>query len=317
MRIVMLASGAFAEPTIRWLADSNYEIPLLITQPARGSGRGLRATPTPARHAAEEHGIQVLEVENVNTAEIIGAVRELDARVMLVIAFGQKLGPEFLSASPGGAINLHASLLPYYRGAAPINWAIVRGETQSGCTVFRIVQRMDAGPILAQDALDIEPNETAGALHDRLAQVGVETVKRALVQFENSEDPHGVAQDESLVTLAPKLKKTDGWVNFWGDGRTVLNHIRGMTPWPGATAFLKTAQQSHQMTILSAERTDVLAGGLTPGTLDSSYRVATADRLIQILEVQPAGGRAMAWRDFINGRRVVSGDRFEVSADPA
>lgn len=315
MRVVVLASGAFAGPSIRWLASSGHEIPLLITQPSRGSGRGRKPTPTPAKLLADELGIPCVECENVNSPDFVERVRDLKPFVMLVIAFGQKLGSEFLSASPGGAINLHASLLPKYRGAAPINWALARGETTTGCTVFRIVSRMDGGPILAQDALEIDPNETAGALHDRLAVLGARSVESALAQFENGRIPDGAAQDDRLATLAPKLKKSDGQIDFSQDAQAILCRIRAMTPWPGATTALKTEREIVPLTIIAAAPTEFACDGLTPGTLDSAFQVATQDYLIEIIEVQPSGGRVMRWRDFLNGRQVRPGDRFVSGID--
>jgi methionyl-tRNA formyltransferase len=317
MRIVVLASGAFAEPTVRWLAHSGHEIGLVITQPARGSGRGRRATPTPVKVLAEELGLPIAEVENVNTPESIARIRELSPRVMLVIAFGQKLGSDLLGAAPGGAINLHASLLPKYRGAAPINWAIARGESQTGCTVFRIVNKMDAGPIFAQDATDIHPEETAGELHDRLADLGVQTVQAALAMFELDENAVGIPQDESLVSQAPKLKKSDGHINFAHPARDIFNRIRGMTPWPGATAnFVSASGRREPVTIVrsliaSQTRASIGESALAPGTLDAEMQIVTADGLLEITDIQPASGRIMSWADFVNGRHVRPGDRFE------
>ncbi len=316
MRLIVLASGAFAEPTIRWLAQSGHEMALVITQPARGSGRGRRATPTPVKTLSDELGLSVAEIENVNTAESIARIRGLSARVMLVIAFGQKLGPELLGAAPGGAMNLHASLLPKYRGAAPINWAIARGEVQTGCTVFRIVNKMDAGPIFAQDTTDIHPEETAGELHDRLAVLGVQTVQAAMAMFERDENPVGIPQDESLASQAPKLKKSDGQINFALPAREIINRIRGMTPWPGATANFVSGSGRHEpVTIvrsLIASQFGESAGGsaLAPGTLNAELQIVTVDGLLEITHIQPASGRIMSWADFVNGRHVRPGDRF-------
>ncbi|MEK7730436.1 MAG: methionyl-tRNA formyltransferase, partial [Planctomycetota bacterium] len=135
MRIVFLASGAFAQPTLRWLAQSQHEVALVVTQPAKGSGRGQHLTRTPVRAMADELGLETLEAENVNAPDVVARLCSLEASVGLVIAFGQKLGQELLGSMPGGCINLHASLLPKYRGAAPINWAVARGEEKTGCTV--------------------------------------------------------------------------------------------------------------------------------------------------------------------------------------
>src|SRR3989304_4518648 len=183
MRIVFLASGAFAQPTLRWLAQSRHEVALVVTQPARGSGRGRHVTRTPVNALAEELGLEPLEAEDVKAPDAVSRLCRLEGRAGLVIAFGQKLGPELLTMMPGGCITLHASLLPKYRGAAPINWAVVRGEEKTGCTVFRITNRMDAGPILVTRWTEIKPEETAGELHDRLAGIGGDAMKAAMELF--------------------------------------------------------------------------------------------------------------------------------------
>ena len=327
MRLVLLASAAFATPTIRWLAESEHGIALVVTQPARGSGRGRHTTPTPVKVLADELGLPVVEVENVNTPEFIEKVRSLDARLMLAIAFGQKLGPEFLAATPAGAINLHASLLPKYRGAAPINWAVVRGERETGNTVFRIVSRMDAGPILAKHAAPIEPDETAGELHDRLADLGVQTVRDAFALFADGINPPGTPQDDAQATLAPKLKKSDGFIDFALTARSVVDLIRGMTPWPGATARYVAASGRAEVVTITRARSDADnaapetplppplprgdTGGFQPGTTDDRLLVAAGDGFVRIVEIKPASGRTMSWIDFVNGRHVSPGDRFE------
>ena len=236
MRILFVGSGEFALPTLRRLVDGGHEVPLIVTQPAKPSGRGRRTQATPVRDLAEELGIKSIEPDDVNALEIVSRIKSLDARLGVVVAFGQKLGPGLLQAMPGGCLNLHASLLPALRGAAPIHWAIVRGAARTGCTVFRVVKRMDAGPILATCETAIDPQETTGALHDRLAKLGVEAVQEAIAQFEGGEIPSGTPQDDALATPAPKLKKADGFIHFDRPTREVLNRIRGMTPWPGAAA---------------------------------------------------------------------------------
>lgn len=313
MRIVVLASGAFAESTIRWLAQSGHEVPLIVTQPSRGSGRGRKQTPTPVRVLADELKIPSAEMEDVNSPESLGLLKSLSPRILLVIAFGQKLGSPLLQLAPCGAINLHASLLPKYRGAAPINWAIVNGETQTGCTVFQIVSKMDAGPIFAQDAADILPDETAGELHDRLAILGVQTVQAALAMFEQTDSPVGISQDDALATKARKLKKTDGYIDFAAPAREVYNRIRGMSPWPGATAtFVSSSGRNETITIVGARcLPEAQALRESPGTLDAQLHVQTVDGVIEVLAIQPAGSRAMSWADFVNGRHVRPGDRFE------
>ena len=322
MRIVFIASGAFAQPTLRWLANSEHEVPLVITQPARPAGRGRRITRTPAGALAEELGFETLSVEDINTPDIVDRLRSLDARLGLVIAFGQKLGPEILASMPGGCINLHASLLPKLRGAAPINWAIIRGEERTGCTVFKIVKRMDAGPILSARWTAIKPEENAGELHDRLAGVGVDAVDAALALYADGALPEGKPQDDSLATVAPKLKKTDGHVRFDLPAQTVAAHICGMTPWPAATArFVSLEDRWENVTLTRARRAeDPSRPSEQPGMIDERRYVAADDGYVEILEVKPSSGRHMSWADYVNGRHVAAGDRFvrpEIAAEDA
>ncbi len=311
MRLVFLGSGEFAAPTLRWLHACPHEVALVVSQPPRGSGRGRRTTPTPAAALARELGFPTLETEEVNDPAIIARITSLGARLGVVVAFGQKLSAGLLGSLPGGCINLHASLLPKYRGAAPIQRAIVAGECQTGCTVFRIVERMDAGPTLVQRSLAIEPEETAGELHDRLAQLGVDAVGEALDMFA-SEIPPGRPQDDARTTYARKLAKADGVIDFQRSSEVIARHIRGMSPWPGATTTYHSADgRWERVTLLRARALPAPASvGLPPGTLDTSLHAATGDGVVEVLEIQPSSGRRMGWKDYVNGRRVVPGDRF-------
>lgn len=312
MRIVFLGSGEFAVPTLRWLAENEFDVPLVITQPARGAGRGRKQKMTAVASQALANGWEVWEVSDVNENAVVERMRSLDAKLGLVIAFGQKLGDELLGAFPGGCINLHASLLPKYRGAAPINWAVVNGEKRTGCTVFRIVQRMDAGPILCDRWTYIKPQETAGELHDRLAGVGVDTVQAALTLYEGDELPQGTPQDDGAATAAPKLTKRHGYVDFAKPAREVTNHVLGMTPWPGASAKYIAADGKWEAVQIvrtrPAEDSSTPSGD--PGTIDQRRFVAAGDAYIEILEIKPSSGRVMTWPEYVNGRHVAAGDRF-------
>lgn len=312
MRIAFLASGEFAVPTLRWLSQSEHDVPLVITQPSRPSGRGRKVTPTPIRKWADDLGLKTLEVEDINASDIVRKLRTCEAHVGLAIAFGQMLGDGVLSAFPGGCINLHASLLPRYRGAAPINWAIIKGEERTGCTVFRIVRKLDAGPILTTRCTAINPEETAGELHDRLAAIGVDAVRAAIPLFENGATPQGEPQDEHDVTLAPKLKKSDGYVRFDRSAADVVDHIHGMTPWPGATAKYESQDgRWEKLTIIRARQAeDPSKPTIEAGTIDGRCFVAAVDGFIEILEVQPSSGRIMPWCDYVNGRHVSAGDKL-------
>ena len=211
MRIVYLGSGEFGIECLNALADSAHELVFIVTQPPQPAGRGRRECPTPVCHWANTHLVPFIETGNVNTPEIIEQVAHHQPDLKIVIAFGQKIGPELIDMPPKGAINVHASLLPKYRGAAPINWAIINGETKTGISIITLAHKMDAGQILAQAETQIAPDETAGSLHDRLAQLAapllLETVEKIATGTAVYTD-----QDHSKATYAPKLRKNDGFL---------------------------------------------------------------------------------------------------------
>ena len=317
MRIVFMGSGEFAVPTLRWLAQSGHETPLVVTQPARTAGRGRKVASTPVAIAARSLGLDVAEVENVNDSAVIRRIADVRAQLGLVVAFGQKIGAHLLSIPPGGFVNLHASLLPKYRGAAPINWAIARGEERTGCTVFRLVERMDAGPILSSRWTLIKPEETADELHDRLAGIGVDAVQAALALFEDTEVPKGEPQNDAEATLAPKLKKSDGFIDFRRPARDVVRHVLAMTSWPGASTTYCSKDGRWERVLLCRIRVaeDPTRADLQAGALDSRLFVAARDRFIEILELKPSSGRMMTWPEYVNGRHVSAGDRFASSPE--
>ncbi|HEY3243934.1 MAG TPA: methionyl-tRNA formyltransferase [Phycisphaerae bacterium] len=332
MRIVLFASGEFALPTLRWLCSSPYEVARVVTQPDRLSGRGRRPTPTAVRELAEQYHLPVLASEDVNAPAVLDDLARLSARLGLVIAFGQKLGSrltvraaESASTSPAvfrcGCVNLHASLLPRHRGAAPVNYAILSGDEETGVTVFRLTERIDAGDILETRRTRIREAETADELHDRLAEIGVEAVQAALGLFENKQEPVGTPQPLEGATRAPKLRKEDGWIDFARPARDVANQIRGLWSWPGAACdYVSKDGLRRERVILARARASEpqASAGLPPGTLDGSLLAAAGTGAIEILEIKPASGRLMSWRDFVNGHRVAIGDRFvTITARPA
>lgn len=312
MRIVFMASGEFAIGTLRHLAQSDHEVAAVVTQPARGAGRGRRITPTPVHSLADEFDLPVFEADEVNHPDFVEKIRSLEADLGLIIAFGQKLGPELLAAIRGGCVNLHASLLPRYRGAAPINWAVVNGEEKTGVTVFKIVERMDAGPILTSRWTYLKPEETAGELHDRLAGIGVDAVRTTLDMFADGNVPEGEPQDEALATKAPKLTKKDGDIDFALPARRVCRHICGMTPWPQASARFEAQDgRWEKVAVVRARPAEPMTPpSIDPGLIDARLCVAAADGFIELLEIKPAAGRTMTWREYVNGRHVSEGDRF-------
>lgn len=228
MRIVFLGSAEFGLPTLKRLHD-RHEVVAVVSQPDRPAGRKRKLAPTPVAAFARDQGMTVHTTDDVNTDEFVDTIRRLEADAGIVIAFGQKLGQPLVAALGRLAVNLHGSLLPKYRGAAPVNWAVINGETETGLTVISLAQRMDAGLIYAQSATPIDPLETAGELHDRLAAMGPDLIEKVLADFDVGA-LQGREQDESQATRAPKLSKADGWVAFDADATQVRCRIHGLTP---------------------------------------------------------------------------------------
>ncbi len=311
MRVIFFGSGSFGVPVLRWLASSDHEIVAVVTQPDRPAGRGRRLRRTPAGQFATDDLLPVVLVKDVNAPGVVRDLLSRGARLGVVVAFGQKLGPSLLDGLPAGCINLHASLLPKFRGAAPVNWAIMRGEPRTGVTVFQLADRMDAGDILVQLETLIRPGETADELHDRLSQMGPSAIEPALQLFKSTDRPGGRPQDDRLATAAPRLTKADGHIRFSRPATELANRICGLWPWPGVTRHFHADNPPRRERVILARavaRSDKTS--LPPGTLTEQLRVATGEGVLELLEIKPINGRLMSWQDFVNGRRVRPGDRF-------
>lgn len=316
MRLLFFGSGAFALPTFESILHDGHEIVTVVTQPDRGRGRGKRLTPTPVKAAALAAGLPVVDPVDVNAPEIVGRLTALGADLAYVAAFGQKIGRAIRDACPAGMVNLHGSLLPALRGAAPIQWAVIRGHAEAGVTVFRLVEKMDAGPILVQRRTAIGVDETADELHDRLARIGCDAVRETLALLEADPTRPGTPQDPEKVTLAPKLKKTDGYITFDQPATELAHRVCGLWSWPGAVCRFTSADGCRDEIVTLAravpyEGRSAPAGSPdTLGHISEVMGVQVGDGELTILEIKPAGGRRMTWQDYVNGRRVRPGDRF-------
>lgn len=315
MRILFIGSGEFGVPTFRSLQSDRHEIVAAVSQPDRAAGRGKAIQPTPLRQFAESVGVRVLTPADVNATDVVAELRGLRVDLAYVVAFGQKIGPEILAMFPAGIINLHGSLLPAYRGAAPVQRAVLNGELESGVTIFRLVEKMDAGPILAQRRTAIAPEETADDLHDRLARIGCDCLRAAIDRLiANPADP-GEEQDASRATMAPKLKKSDGWADFTLPVASAAARINGLWSWPGAAArFVSADGKRNEVVALARVRpaqADPARTNTSPGALTDVLHVGCAAGELELLEIKPASGKLMDWRSFVNGRHVRPGDRFE------
>jgi methionyl-tRNA formyltransferase len=341
MRIVMMGTGSFAEPTFAALLARSGEVVGLFTQPDRATGKERGSTRQAHRgmkDLAVERGIPVLQPESINTPEDVASLRALRPDLLVVAAYGQILSNDVLASAAHGGINIHASWLPKYRGAAPINWAIYHGETRTGVSIIRMSIALDAGDILAQEAVDIGSQETAGELEARLGPLGAKLAVTVVDRIATSEPLAGVKQDKSLVTKAPKLTKEHGLIDWRRTAKEVCNQVRAMQPWPTAYTFLHRQSQAPLRLIVMkahAVRHEVAraghAGGElqlivmkadaalgpdgTPGTIyaDAAHKrlvVAAADGVVEIVELQPAGKRRMAASEFLRGNVLPPGARM-------
>lgn len=321
MRIIFLGSGAFGLPTLERLHQRG-QVVLVISQPDRPAGRHQQLRPTPVAEFALQHGLPLLRCRDVNSDQVIEQLRSLGADVAVVIAFGQKLSPVLVRAAGRLVINLHASLLPKYRGAAPINWAIICGEKETGLSVISVAEKIDAGLIYAQVATPIGPLETAGELHDRLAAMGPDLIEKVLEDFQAGRLA-GRPQDESQVTRAPRLSRADAWVDFSAPAGVVVRRIHGLTPWPGVHVEWQRAAGGRQQELILRRATaepwpqERVPGSFAPGAFVDERRVAAADGLVHLLEVQLPGRNTVSMDEFLRAHRPAPGDRLLCPQKPA
>jgi methionyl-tRNA formyltransferase len=299
MRVLFYGTPAFALPTLTALL-AHHRVAAVVTQPDRPAGRGQRAHPSPVKVLAIERGIPVLQPARLRDAGWPGRLAEHAAEVAVVVAFGQILPRPVLDVPPRGSINVHASLLPRYRGAAPIAWSIIRGERETGITTFRMDAGMDTGPVLLQRATAIGAGETAGELGERLAVLGADVLLETLDRLETLAPR---PQDARMATLAPRLRKEDGLLDWTEPAATLAARVRGLNPWPGAV----TSVDGSRLLIWRAE---TLGGAGASGVLtDAAGRLAigTGEGLLLPVEVQPENRRVMTWDAYLRGARLGPG----------
>lgn len=323
LRLVMMGTGTFAEPTFTALLAGRHPVVGLVTQPERevGARRGsTRQVGQGMAEIARARGVPVFQPESVNTPEGVEGLRAFRPDLLVVAAYGQILSKDVLAVPPHGGLNVHGSLLPKYRGAAPVAWAIYHGEARTGVTIIRMSVSLDAGDMLAQEAIDVGPDETAGAVEARLAQVGARLALQVIDQVAAGKT-QGVKQDKSQVTKAPKLTKEHGLIDWNRTGVEVCNQVRAMQPWPTAYTFLHRAGQPPLRVIVNrAACSGALMGGWetkVPGSIipedltHGRLLVEAADgSRVEVLELQPAGKKRMNAADFLRGHPLRPGDRF-------
>ena len=304
LKILFAGSGEFGAPTLQRLIDLGATIVRVYTQPDRPAGRGKKLTPTPIAQLAIDRRLDLVRTADINAEPLP------KADVLVVIAFGQKIAPHVTTHARLGSVNLHASLLPKYRGAAPIHSAILAGETITGNSVIRLADKMDAGAILGQSEVTILGTETTGELHDRLAEDGAFLMEKVLVDLRDNKSIER-EQDHALATLAPKLSRERSRIDFTQSARLVCDQIRGLAPWPGCRVRLMYGlTEIARLTLLRATPVDEQTA-LRPGEIDSEGYVRCGDVGIEILELQPEGGRPMPLDSYLNGHRWEAGMHLE------
>ena len=308
MRLLFAGSGAFGAPTLRRLVTSGATIAHVYTQPSKPAGRGRHLTPTPIAQVAVELGLPMTETPDVN------ALALPPAEALVVIAFGQKLSPAVVDHARFGAINLHASRLPKYRGAAPIHWAVINGDATTGNSVIRLAQRMDAGAVLAMSETPIGPTETTGELHDRLSLDGAPLVERVLIALrDGTETP--IEQDHSAATKAIKLSREASTIDWTREAAAIAHQICGMHPWPGCRVRLIDANGTDvdRITLVRARRSSAVTtiDGVAPGTIAIDGLVACGSGALEVVDLHPDGKQPVPMAAYFNNGRWRLGCRLE------
>jgi len=314
MVVLFFGTPRFAVPTLQHLLGSSHTVAGVVTQPDRPRGRGQKVTFAPVKALAVEHHIPVFQPDRLKPPETAGTLRAWNADVGVVAAYGRII-PEHLLAIPRlGMINVHASLLPKYRGAAPVHRAVMNGDAETGVTIMRVVKELDAGAMIAKVTRPISPDDTSDVVEDALSELGAKlllTVLDEMAAGSAREEP----QDDSQATYAPRLTKEEGLIDWSESATTIHNRVRGLYPWPHAYTYL------HGKRLILLRTQVVLAGReappYTPGTVVSvdtnAIRVATGQGEIALIELQPEGKRAMRVHDFVLGHQVAPGDALSQS----
>ena len=295
MKLVFLGTPSFAVPSLERAAEAGHQIAAVFTQPDRPKGRGGKQAMPPVKEAALGLGLPVYQPERVRRTEVIEQLRAFAPEIMVVVGYGQIIPQAILDIPPHGIINVHASLLPKYRGAAPVQWAIARGETRTGVTTMRIDAGLDTGDMLLRWETEIAPAETAIELGERLAVAGADLLVRTLAALPNLRPQ---PQDETQATYAPILGKEDGHIGWHMPARDILNRVRGFLPWPGCYTFLR-GQRLHVWKARVADRAQSLQGRLQ--TEGRRLYAGCGDGAIELLEVQLEGKKRMEAAAFLNG----------------
>ncbi len=316
MRIVFIGTPDFAVPSLEKLLNINSEVCLTVTKPDSRRGRGRQPARSAVKDFALKKRLKLYQPSKLSSAESAALLKHLKPDAGVIVAFGEILAPWLIDMFPHGLFNLHASLLPKYRGAAPINHALLNGEKRTGVTVQRVVPEIDAGPVLKQSEVEIGPEENAGELHDRLSTLGAHCLAEVFSRLNRRESVAEHEQTGRNATHAPKLQKDDGRIDWTQSAESIRNQVRAMTPWPGAFCTYKGKGHEGKVDLIRVY-TCGSVGSAKPGTVtdfteNEDIIVASGDGNGLIIKtLKPAGGRTMKASDFVHGRHLKTGERFE------
>jgi methionyl-tRNA formyltransferase len=313
MRLLLMGTGPFALPTFRELYATRHDVVALVTSPLRPRRGKEPSPPGPLRDLARQYRTPIFDPENINAPKAQKKLSSFNADLLVVCDYGQILRAATLATASLGGINLHASLLPKYRGAAPINWAIYHGETKTGVTVIHMTPQVDAGPCIAQAEIDIHPEETAVELEKRLSELAVWLALRT-IDVIDAGNLEALAQDPALASRAPRLKKSDGLIDWSRPAAAIKNQVRAMEPWPKTYTFWRRQKGPPLRLIFGPVAVeDHVQGGIAGTVLEVTadrLLIATGSGAVAPKSIQPEGKRLMSIEEFLRGHRVQAGDRF-------
>jgi len=315
MKIVFMGTPDFAVPSLKALLNAGHQVVGVVTQPDRPKGRGHKLAPPPVKAAAMEEGLTIFQPEKIKTPEFAGVLRKMAPELIVVAAFGQLLSEEILQLPGYGCINVHASLLPKYRGAAPIHWAVIDGEPETGVTIMKMELGLDTGDMIVSEDIPILPDDTTGTIHDKLALLGAELLVKAVSEIA-SETARGIPQNHQQSTYAPRLTKETEKIDWTKSSMDIFNLIRGLNPWPGA--YTKIGDKvlkvwaSKACTIYCVpgpipELADYPPGQVLGNIPDVGFAVATGNGCLALTEVQLQGSKRMQAEDFMRGHQFDKG----------
>ena len=311
MKIVFMGTPDIAGEVLKCLIDSRHEIRAVVTQPDRPNQRGNGISYSPVKQIALEAGIQVLQPEKASSEDFVGILKDINPDVIVVVAFGQILRKNILDLPKYGCINVHGSLLPKYRGASPIQWAVINGDKETGVTIMHMDAGIDTGDMILQEKIELDADETAGSLFDRIAKMSGPVLLKALDEIEAG-TAERIPQDNEKATYVGMLKKSMGKINFNHSCTEIESLIRGLIPWPGAYTFVNGKMLKLWKVCVSSpeEKIEALPGQIR--IVDNGFFIGTADSPLQVLEMQLEGKKRMPASDFIRCTAITDGAFTEI-----